>query len=153
MFFSLPLIYKIGLFAILLHVPFMRRTVLLNRYNRVFRDVTIAPSGRLQQGRPKRCITLYSGNGLQGKIPIPVVRFMMGLWPSDPWSALLKFDDWQFYRESFEIIFNNDVAFGYKLIPIVQVAQSDAGCGSGIGPEVDHILHDGIVGADGYVDV
>lgn len=64
----------------------------------------------------------------------------------------LKFDDRQFYRESFEIIFNNDVAFGYKLVPVVQVTQSDAGCGCGIGPEVDHILHDGIVGADGYVD-
>ena len=66
--------------------------------------------------------------------------------------GLLKFDNRQFYRESFEIIFNNDVAFGYKLISIVQVAQPDPGCRGGIGSEVDHVLDDSIIGADGYVD-
>jgi|KBSSwiStaDraftv2_1062776.scaffolds.fasta_scaffold3835269_1 hypothetical protein len=72
--------------------------------------------------------------------------------PSKTLHDLLKFDDRQFYRESFEIIFNNDVSFGYKLIPVVQVAQSDPGCWSGVVPEVDHIFDDSVIGADGYVD-
>ena len=66
--------------------------------------------------------------------------------------GLLKFDNRQFYRESFEIIFNNDVAFGYKLISIVKITQSDPVCRSGVGPEIDHVLHDSIICADGYVD-
>ena len=65
---------------------------------------------------------------------------------------VLKFYDRQFYRESFEIIIDYDVAFSDQFVPVVQIAQADAGGRCGIGPEVDDVPDDGIVGGYGDVD-
>jgi hypothetical protein len=65
---------------------------------------------------------------------------------------VLKFYDRQFYCESLEIILDDDVAFSDQLIPVVQIAQADAGGRCGIGPEVDDVLYDGVVGGNGDVD-
>ena len=58
----------------------------------------------------------------------------------------LKFDDRQFYGKSFEIIFDNDVAFGDQLVAIVEVAQADLRSRGCVMSRVDDIPHDDIIG-------
>src|SRR6185437_14384701 len=67
-------------------------------------------------------------------------------------AALLELKNRQFYNERFEIIFNQDIAFGQELVAVVEVAQSYFGGRLRVGTAVHGVADDDIVGGYGDID-